>query len=134
MSEIGTCLKSKLVWNPNFCVLRFQTPYVSENYTFGSDLRHSLKFELFGNQTVIKCLKSILVWISDTVFLVCTEVWHGLTLGSHLCLPLQRSPVQIPPFYSISRIWNLKNKKLNQSHFAPPSGKTCTHKVCRSVR
>ena len=64
----------KSVWNPIICKFGFQTPYVSENWTkvkFSNTFfwKKCLKSELFGNQTVIECLKSILFWISVlTVF------------------------------------------------------------------
>ena len=57
-----------IVWNPNFGVFRFLTHLkinVSANQIFGLDFRQCLKFELFGNWTVIECLKFMLVWISD---------------------------------------------------------------------
>ena len=63
-SEIRTCLKSELLcvcfsgkicaWNPNFYV------WISDTFV------QCLKFKLFENLTVIECLKSTLVRISDT--------------------------------------------------------------------
>ena len=58
------CLKSEL-W-VRFLFLKFRHKNVSENQTFSSDFKHCLKYELFKNPTVIECLKSILVRISDT--------------------------------------------------------------------
>ena len=59
--EIRTCLKSELlnfelVWNPNFCEFRFQTPHVSKNQTLDLDFRHFTKLSeiwtrKFGFQT-----------------------------------------------------------------------------------
>ena len=57
--EIRACLKSKLFSD-------FRRPFVSENQDLGSDFRQCLKSKLLGNQTVIDCLKSILVQILDT--------------------------------------------------------------------
>ena len=62
MLEIQTCLKSELLG------VQFQTVW---NFELGLDFlsldfRQCVKSELFGNQTVIECLKAILVWILDT--------------------------------------------------------------------
>ena len=57
MSEIRTYLKSELAWNMTICVFGFQTHFWKNMH---------LKTELFGNQTVIECLKYILVQISVT--------------------------------------------------------------------
>ena len=51
-----------MVWNQEFCVFRHIRCL---NRAKSSDFKQYLKSELFGNWTVIECLKSILVWISD---------------------------------------------------------------------
>ena len=45
---------SEIWMSANYCVLRFHARY--------------LKIELFGNQTVFDCLKSMLAWIFDTYY------------------------------------------------------------------
>ena len=61
LSEIWTLI-SVLI----FKVQIFRHKNVSENWTFSSDFRQYLKSKLFGNQTVIECLKSIRVIVLDT--------------------------------------------------------------------
>ena len=76
-------LKSKLVLNPNFCEFKSKTPLCGWKPNFGLTFQifpKCPKFELFGNRTVMECLKSILVPISDTHCILFLSLW--------LCLPV----------------------------------------------
>ena len=104
------CLKSKLVWSSDtqllfgFQTVRLQTHFfkfvwnpskilcisditqkclkAEQNFIFRKN--RCLKTELLGNQTVIECLKSILVQISDR-HLLYFKMWYNkvVTVGFH---------------------------------------------------
>ena len=67
------------------------TRHVTENQTLCSNFRQCLKSQLFGSQTVIKCLKSSLARISDTY---CTTSWVCTSLFKFSCIKFYSKNLQ----------------------------------------